>query len=48
MVSEIVNLIELAWMGVGDGGGHVPMGIPSQCHWICLIIRNTNVYGLGV
>ena len=32
----------------GGEGGHAPVGIPSQCHWICLIIRNTNIYGLGV
>ena len=23
------------------------MGIPSQCHWICLILRNMNIYCLG-
>ena len=30
------------------GAGHVPLGIPSQCHWIFLIIRNTNIYASGV
>ena len=34
--------------GGGGGGGAAPAGIPSQCNWICLSIRNTNIYGLGV
>ena len=36
------------WVFVVGGGGHNPVGIPSQCHWICLIIKHTNIYGLGV
>ena len=28
-------------------GRAYPLGIPSLCHWIRLIIRN-NIYGLGV
>ena len=23
-----------------------PLGIPSLCHWVRLIIRNNNIYGL--
>ena len=38
---------EVGWVG-GGGRGHVPVGIPSLCHWICLIIKNTNIYGLGL
>ena len=34
-------------MGRAGRGGHAPVRIPSKCHWICLIIRNTNIYGLG-
>ena len=28
-------------------GGAYPSGIPGQCHWMCCIIRNKNMYGLG-
>ena len=29
------------------GGGAYPLGIPGLCHWMRLIIRNNNIYGLG-
>ena len=29
-------------------GGANPQGTPGLCHWMRLIIRNNNIYGLGV
>ena len=29
-------------------GGADPQGTPGLCHWMRLIIRNNNIYGLGV
>ena len=26
----------------------MPWGTPEQCQWMCLIIRNNNIYGFGV
>ena len=31
-----------------NGFGVAPWGTPGQCHWMGLIIRNNNIYGLWV
>ena len=39
MVSEIFKTINEV-----EEVGHAPRRIPSQCHWMRLIIRNTSIY----
>ena len=42
MVSEILGFL------LNKGGGAWPQGVPGWCHWMCLSIRNKNIYGYGV
>ena len=35
------------YMNLEEWGKHSG-GTPDQCHWMCLIIRNKNIYGLGL
>ena len=39
MVVEIIGFL------FNKGGGTWPQGVPGWCHWMCLNIRNKNIYG---
>ena len=39
MVSEILGFLSK------KGGGAWPQEVPDWCHWMCLSLRNKNIYG---
>ena len=39
MVSEIFGFL------LNKGNGAWPQGVPGWCYWMCLSIRNKNIYG---
>ena len=39
MVSEILGSL------LNKGDGALTQGVPGWCHWMCLSIRNKNIYG---
>ena len=46
MVSKVIGfLLNKETLNEVKGVHHGPRGTPCQCHWMCLSIRNKNIYG---